>query len=119
AESLVYVPLTAARVAVGASVEVSHRLAKVPQRVLLHILRPGCQPCVLRTRLGEHPRLLDVARQRPYRPPLLVDVLIPVPVYPPRCRPVGLQGAESVQVPRQVPHIPGMRAVFTQDGFLL
>src|SRR5207247_10554068 len=52
AESLVHVPLTAARVAVGASVEVSHRLAKVPQRVLLHILRPGCQPCVLRTRLG-------------------------------------------------------------------
>ena len=72
-----------------------------------------------RTRLGEHPRLLDVTRQRPYRSPFLVDVLVPVPVYPPGCFPVGLQGAELVQVPGQVPHIPGVRAVFTQDGFLL
>jgi hypothetical protein len=119
AESLVHVPLAATGAAVGAGVEVPHRLAEVPQRLLLHILRSGRQPRVLRPRLGEHPRLFDVTGQRPHRPPLLVDVLVPVPVDPPRCRPVGLQGAELVQIPGQVPHIPGVRAVPEQDSFLL
>src|SRR5262249_37852200 len=96
AESFIPVPLPATRVAVGAGVEVPHSLAEAPQRLLLHVLRPGREPRVLRTRLGEHPRLLDVSRKRPYRSPFLVDVLVPVPVYPPGCFPVGFQSAELV-----------------------
>jgi hypothetical protein len=49
---------------------------------------------------------------------LLVDVLVPVPVHTPGCGAVGLQLAELVQVPGQVPHVPGLRAVLSQHCFL-
>lgn len=118
AESLSQVALTATRTAMGASVEVPHRLAEVPQSLLLHILRPCREPCLLRTRFCEHPRLLHTARQWPHRPPFLADALTPTSVFMSRCFPVGLQSAELVQVPGQIPHVPGVRAILTQDSFL-
>ena len=43
--------------------ERGHRLAEVAQRLLLHRLGAGGQPRVLRSRLGELPALLQVARR--------------------------------------------------------
>jgi hypothetical protein len=119
AEPLSHVAPAAARTAVSARVEVPHRLAEVSQRLLLDILRSRRKPRVLRTRLREHPRLSQVAWQRPHQATLLVDVLVPVAVSAPGSVPVRFQGAELVQVPCEVPNVPGMRAVLHQQISLL
>ena len=53
-ESFMLAGLAPGRATVGAAEKVSHRLSEVPQRLLLHGLRPGCQPVVF----GAHRRQL-------------------------------------------------------------
>lgn len=119
AKPFVQVTLAATGIAVGTGIEVSHCLAEVTQSLLLQMVNPGREPRIFSPCLREHPPLLDVARNWPYRPPFLMDPFVSVPVETPGCFPVGLKGAELVQVPSQVPHVPGMRAVIPQDSFLL
>jgi hypothetical protein len=83
------------RPAVCASEEACHRLREIPQRLLLHHLAPCAQPLMLRAGGGELPALLQVAGGTvPARTPprFLLD--------------------------REVPNVPGVRAVSQQDRFL-
>lgn len=74
---------------------VGHRLREVPQRLLLHRLRPCAQPGELGPGFGQLPTLLHTARRRcPTRLPMLVLLY------------------------RQVPDKAGMPAVLQQPGFL-
>jgi hypothetical protein len=59
-ESFVLAGLTPRRAAVGAVEEVAHRLRKIPQRLLLNGLRPGCQPVVFGTGRSQLGTLLVV-----------------------------------------------------------
>ena len=77
------------RATVGAAKEVTHRLGEVPQRLLLHSLRPGRQPVVLRGALLVVPR--RAAARLPVQ--LLLD--------------------------GKIPHKPGMATVFGQHCSLL
>ena len=72
-----------------------HRLGEVAQRLLLHGLGAGGQPRVFRSRGGELPALLQVARR----------------ALPARA-PVG------VLLDGQVPHVPGVAAVVPQHRLL-
>ncbi|MCW2944115.1 MAG: hypothetical protein JWR24_832, partial [Actinoallomurus sp.] len=75
--------------------EVAHGLGEIPQRLLLHRLRPRRQPPERFTRLGQLPRLLPLARRtRTPRPPMLM------------------------LVHRKIPHKTGMRAVLQQHPLL-
>ncbi len=65
--------LTPRRATVGAVEKVAHRLGEVPQRLLLHGLRPGCQPVVFgagRRQLGT--LLVVTGRLAPWLPMLLL-----------------------------------------------
>lgn len=76
-------------------VETGHGLVEIPQCLLLHCLRPRCQPSELRPCLGQLPGLLHVTRRaRPARPPMLV------------------------LLDREIPHEPRMAAI-SQEGDLL
>jgi hypothetical protein len=79
---------------VGAAEKVLHGMAEVPQRLLLHRLRPGRQPVIFGADLGQLRRLLVVPRSMPARlPPLLL-----------------LDG--------QIPHVPGVTAMLQQRQLL-
>jgi hypothetical protein len=118
AEPLILVSFTAARQPVRARIEVPHRLIEVPQRLLLNHHRPGREPCALRAGFGKHPGLLHIPRHRPDGPTFLVDVFDTIPADLANRFAIGLQLPELVQIPGQVPHLPGMRAVLHQDCFL-
>jgi hypothetical protein len=89
-KSFMHTGFTPRRAAVGSGEEVAHRLGEVPQRLLLHGLRPVSQPIVLGTRRSQLNTLLVVARRTPPRLPVLVL----------------LNG--------QVPHIPGVATMLAQ-----
>ena len=75
--------------------ERSHRLSEIPQGLLLHHLRACGQPWVSGAGSGELPALLQVARRaRAARTPV------------------------RVLLDREVPHVPGMRAVVPQHRLL-
>jgi hypothetical protein len=75
--------------------EIRHGLGEIPYRLLLHRLRPRCQPCELLPRFSQLAALFDVAwRACPARPPMLVLFT------------------------GKIPHIPGMRAVLQQRRLL-
>jgi hypothetical protein len=79
----------------GAVEKVAHRLREVPQRLLLHGLRPGCQPIVFGSRCRQLSTLLVVAgRVAAWLPVLLL-----------------LHG--------QIPHKPGVATVPGQRSRLL
>ena len=83
------------RATVGAVEKVAHRLCEVPQRLLLHGLRPGCQPLVFgpgRSQLGT---LLVVTGR--------LAAGLPVPLL----------------LHSQIPHKPGMATVLGQCCRLL
>jgi hypothetical protein len=67
------------RAPVGAVEKVAHRLREVPQRLLLHGLRPSCQPVVFGAGRGQLGTLLVVTRRLTARlpVPLLLDGQIP------------------------------------------
>jgi hypothetical protein len=94
-ESLVHTGFAPRRTAVRSAEKVAHRLGEIPQRLLLHGLRPGRQPVVLGAGRGQLSTLLVVAgRATPGLPvPLLLD--------------------------GQVPHIPGMATMLRQHRLLL
>jgi hypothetical protein len=80
--------------AMSTSEEVLHGLGEVPQRLLLHGLRPGCQPAVFGADLSQLGRLLVVPRAATARPPKLRL----------------FHG--------QIPHEPGMAAMLQQHQLL-
>jgi hypothetical protein len=95
AESFMRAGLAPGRAAVGAAEKVAHCLGEVPQRLLLHGLRSGCQPVVFCAGRGQLGALLVVAgRLSAWLPVLLL-----------------LDG--------QVPHKPGVPTVFGQCCGLL
>ena len=94
-ESFMRAGLAPGRAAVGAAEKVAHRLGEVPQRLLLHGLRPGCQPVVFGAGRGQLGTLLVVPRRSATR--------LPVPLL--------LDG--------QIPHKPGMATMFGQYCSLL
>ena len=94
-ESLIPARLAPRRPAVGAGEEVRHGLGEVPQRLLLDHLAARAQPVVLRAGGGELAALLQVARRAGTAGP-----------------PPGLL------LDRQVPHVPGMRAMVPQHRLL-
>ncbi len=95
AESFMFAGLAPRRATVGAVKEVAHRLGEVPQRLLLHGLRPGRQPLAFGAGRGQLGTLLVVAgRFSAWLPVLLL-----------------LDG--------QIPHKPGMATVLGQDCRLL
>jgi hypothetical protein len=71
--------LTPRRTTVGVVEKVAHRLCEVPQRLLLHSLRPGRQPVVFGAGRRQLGTLLVVTRRlAPWPPvPLLLDGQIP------------------------------------------
>jgi hypothetical protein len=83
------------RAAVGAVEKVVHRLCEVPQRLLLHGLRPGRQPIVMGTNGSQLSTLLVVTGR--------LASWLPVPLL--------LDG--------QIPHKPGMATMFSQRCRLL
>ncbi len=94
-ESFMLAGFTPRRATVGAVEKVAHCLREVPQRLLLHSLRPGCQPVVFGAGRGQLGTLLVVTgRLAAWLPVLLL-----------------LDG--------QIPHKPGMTTVFRQPCRLL
>jgi hypothetical protein len=83
------------RATVGAAEKVAHRLGEVAQRLLLHSLRPGCQPVIF----GAGRRQLGTLLVVPGRPATPLPVLL------------LLHG--------KIPHKPGMATVFGQYRRLL
>ena len=83
------------RATVGTAKVVAPRLGEVPQRLLLHSLRPGCQPVVFGAGRGQLGTLLVVAGR--------LATWLPVPML--------LDG--------KVPNKPGMTTVFDQNRCLL
>jgi len=79
AKPLVPAGLTPGGATVGAIEEVPHRLGEVPQGLLLHGLRPGCQPIVFGTGRRQLSALLVVAEHLAARlpVPLLLHGQIP------------------------------------------
>ncbi len=96
-EALVSSGLAPSRPTVRSRIEAGYGPIEVPQRLLLHRLRPSPQPAALGTRLSQlptlfsKPRWVAAATKRPH-PPLLS---------------------------RQVPHIPRVPALLEQQSFLL
>jgi hypothetical protein len=80
------------RTAMRPGEEITHGLREVPQRLLLHRLRPRRQPPELSPGLGQLTGLLRVAR--PARPPMLMLLT------------------------RKIPHKTGMRAMLQQQRLL-
>ena len=83
------------RATVGAAEKVAHRLGEVAQRLLLHSLRPGCQPVIFGAGRRQLGTLLVVPGRLATRLPVLVL----------------LHG--------KIPHKPGMATVFGQYRRLL
>jgi hypothetical protein len=94
-ESLVHPGFAPRRAAMRSAEKVVHRLGEVPQRLLLHGLRPGRQPIVLGTSGGQLRTLLVVAGRAATGLPVLLL----------------LDG--------QVPHVPGMATMLGQRRRLL
>jgi hypothetical protein len=94
AEAFMHAGLTPRRAAMGAGEEVLHGLGEVPQRLLLHRLRPGREPVVFGADLSQLCALLGIARRMTSRLPKLLL----------------LDG--------QVPHEPGMPAMLNQHQLL-
>ena len=94
-EPFVHTCFAPRRAAVRAAEEVAHRLREIPQRLLLHGLRAGRQPLVFGARRRQLRAPLVVARRAAARlpMPLLLD--------------------------RQIPHIPGVAAMLSQNRRLL
>ncbi len=95
-ESFISTGLTPRRATMGAVEKVPHRLRKVPQRLLLHGLRPGCQPVVFGAGRSQLSTLLVVARRLAAWLPVLLLLL---------------HG--------QIPHKPGVATVLGQRCRLL
>jgi len=81
-EPLMHASLAPRRAAMAAIEEVPHRLGEIAQRLLLHRLRPGRQPFVFGTGLGQLCRLLVVPRGATARPPMLLLLYGKVPHKP-------------------------------------
>jgi hypothetical protein len=94
-KSFMLARFTPCRATMGAVEKVTHRLREVPQRLLLHGLRPGSQPVVF----GAGRRQLGTLRVEIGR----VAAWLPVPLL--------LDG--------KIPHKPGMATVFGQCCRLL
>jgi hypothetical protein len=94
-ESFMRAGLAPRRATMGAMEKVAHRLGEVPQRLLLHSLRPGCRPVIF----GAGRRQLGTLLVVPGRPATRLPVL------------VLLHG--------KIPHKPGMATVFGQYRRLL
>ena len=94
-ESLMLAGLTSGRATVRGVKKVAHRLGEVPQRLLLHRLRPGCQPVVFRASRRQLGTLLVI--------PGRLAAWLPVPLL--------LDG--------KIPHKPGMTTVFDLHRRLL
>ncbi len=94
-ESLVHTGFAPPRAPVGAVEEVAHRLSEIPQRLLLHRLRTGRQPRVFGAYRGQLRTLLVIARRPAARLPM------------------------SLLLDRQIPHIPSMAAMLSQNRRLL
>ena len=95
-EPLVPPGLPPRRAAVRPGEQAGHGPREVPQRLLLHRLAAPGEPRVARPRGGELPALLQVAGRR-----------------------TAAGTPPGVLLDREVPHVPGVRAVPQQDGFLL
>lgn len=95
AKSLMHTGLAPRRAAMRSAEKVAHRLREIPQRLLLHSLRPGRQPPMLRAGRGQLSALLVVARRVATRLPVLLL----------------LDG--------QIPHIPSVAAMLGQHPHLL
>jgi hypothetical protein len=94
-KSFMRASFTPRRASMGAVEKVPHRLREVPQRLLLHGLRPGCQPLVFGAGGGQLSTLLVVTRRSAAWLPVLLL----------------LHG--------QIPHKPGVATVFDQCCRLL
>jgi hypothetical protein len=94
AETFMHTGLAPRRAPIGAGEKAPHGLRKIPQRLLLDRLRPGPQPVVFGTDLGQLRRLLVIPRgAAPRLPQLLL-------------------------LHRQIPHKPGMPAMLQQHHLL-
>jgi len=93
-EALMNTRLAKCRTAVSAGEKVSHRLCEIPQRLLLHRVRPSRQPVIFEADLGQLRRLLVVSRGTAARLPQLLL----------------LNG--------QIPHEPGMPTMLQQLDLL-
>ncbi len=71
-EALMHAGLAPRRAPMGAGEEVPHGLCEIPQRLLLHRLRPGRQPTVFGADLSQLRRLLVVTRGAAARLPKLL-----------------------------------------------
>ncbi len=91
--------------------EVPHSLGEVPQRLLLHCVRPGRQPVVFGTRVGQLRRLLVVPRGVPPRLPKLMLLHRQIP-HEPRM-PAMVQQHDLLSGRRQQPEARHMRNVTT------
>ena len=94
-ESLVLARLAPRRATMGAVKEVAHRLGEVPQRLLLHGLRPCCQPVVFGPGCSQLGALLVIAGR--------VTAWLPV----------------LLLLDSQIPYKPGMTTVLGQYRRLL
>ena len=94
-ESFVHTRFAPRRAPVRAAEEVAHRLSEIPQRLLLHRLRTGRQPLVFGAHRGQLRTLLGVARRATARLPMLL------------------------LLDRQIPHVPGVAAMLSQNRRLL
>jgi hypothetical protein len=94
AEAFISAGLAKCRAAMGAREEVAHRLCEVAQRLLLHCLRPRRQPDIFGADLGQLGRLLVIAR----------GVTAGLP--------------KLLLLDGQVPHEPGVAAMFHQHHLL-
>ena len=74
--------LTPRRATVGAVEKVAHRLREVPQRLLLHGLRPGRQPIVFGTSRSQLSTLLVITGRLAARPPVLLLLYGQIPHKP-------------------------------------
>jgi hypothetical protein len=92
---LMHTGFTPRRAAMRSAEKVAHRLSEVPQRLLLHRLRPGRQPIVLGTGRSQLSTLLVVPGRAPTRLPMLLL----------------LDG--------QIPHIPSVATMLRQRRLLL
>lgn len=94
-ETFMHTGFAPRRVPVSTCEEVPHRLSEIPQRLLLHGLRPGRQPREGGASLGQLRCLFVIARRLTARPP----------------KPLLLH--------RQIPHEPGLPAMLGQRHHLL
>ena len=78
-KALMHAGLAPRRATMGTGEEVMHGLREISQRLLLHRLRPGCQPIEFGTGCGQLRRLLVVRRGATARLPklLLLDGQVP------------------------------------------